>query len=58
MVNMLKHNKNYFFKSPIYIKEHTDILESIEKELGHIGKYNEQLEVIEKYFTVKDPFKS
>ena len=29
MVNMLKHNKNYFFKSPIYIKEHTDVLDNL-----------------------------
>ena len=30
------------------VGEHTDILESIGKEINHIGKYVEQIEVLEK----------
>jgi hypothetical protein len=32
------------------VGEHTDILESIEKELNHMGKYDEQIELLKKYF--------
>ena len=55
-----KHQMNIsiYLDSAVGVGEHTDILESIEKELGHIGKYNEQIEVLNKYFVVKDPFKS
>tara|TARA_B100001063_G_scaffold18658_1_gene14407 strand:- start:59 stop:280 length:222 start_codon:yes stop_codon:yes gene_type:complete len=51
-------NVSIYLESAVGVGEHTDILESIEKELGHIGKYEEQLEVIDKHFTVKDPFKT
>ena len=51
-------NVSIYLESAVGVGEHTDILESIEKELGHIGKYKEQLEVIDQYFTVKDPFRS
>ena len=30
------------------IGEHSDIVETIEKELNHIGKYKEQLDVLKK----------
>jgi hypothetical protein len=36
--------------NPIAIPEHTDIMEAIEKELGHISEYHDKLEVLEKYF--------
>tara|TARA_Y100001972_G_C7603629_1_gene302493 strand:- start:524 stop:658 length:135 start_codon:yes stop_codon:yes gene_type:complete len=32
------------------IGEHSDIIETIEKELNHIGKYKEQLDVLKTYF--------
>jgi hypothetical protein len=32
------------------VGEHSDILETIEKELAIIAEYHDQLEVLEKYF--------
>ena len=40
------------------IAEHPDTLETIEKELGIIAEYDDQLEMLDKYFIAKDPFKS
>ena len=40
------------------IAEHPDVVETIEKELGIIAEYDDQLEMLNKYFIVKDPFKS
>ena len=40
------------------IGEHGDILTEVEKELKVIAEYDDQLEMLNKYFTVKDPFKS
>jgi hypothetical protein len=39
------------------VGEHPDILEAVEKELKVIAEYHDQLEVINKYFKTKDPFK-
>jgi len=39
------------------IGEHGDILTEVEKELKVIAEYDDQLEMLNKYFTVKDPFK-
>ena len=47
-----KHTTNVevYLQSAVGVGEHTDILESIEKELNMIGKYEEQIEVLKKYF--------
>ena len=42
---------------PAGIGEHGDVLTEIEKELKVIAEYDDQLEMLNKYFTVKDPFK-
>ena len=39
------------------IAEHPDTLETIEKELAIIAEYDDQLEMLNKYFIKKDPFK-
>ncbi len=39
------------------IAEHPDTLETIEKELKIIADYDDQISMLNKYFTVKDPFK-
>ena len=39
------------------IAEHPDTLETIEKELKIITDYDDQISMLNKYFTVKDPFK-
>ena len=56
------HIKNHTMNVEIYLKnaagigEHPDILEAVEKELKIIAEYDDQLEVIEKYFE-QDPLK-
>ena len=38
--------------------ENKDFLETIEKELKIIAEYDDELEMLKKYFTYKDPLKS
>jgi|TARA_B100001094_G_scaffold35274_1_gene29241 hypothetical protein len=47
-----KHSANVeiYLNNSIGIGEHSDILETIEKELQMIAKYDDQLEVLRKYF--------
>ena len=53
-----KHSMNVeiYLKNAAGVGEHPDVLEAIEKELKIIAEYDDQLEVIEKYF-VQDPLK-
>ena len=51
-----KMNVEVYLNNPVGIGEHSDILESIEKELDVIAKYHDQLEVIKTYIE-KDPLK-
>jgi hypothetical protein len=43
-------NVEVYLKNSTGVGEHPDILEAIEKELKLIAEYNDQLEVIKKYF--------
>ena len=47
-----KHRANVevYLKNPAGIGEHSDIMEAIEQEIEEIAKYNDQLEMMEKYF--------
>jgi hypothetical protein len=47
-----KHSANVeiYLNNSIGIGEHSDILETIEKELEIIAKYDDQLHVLRKYF--------
>ena len=56
--HIAKHRMNVeiYLKNASGIGEHPDVLESIEKELKIIAEYNDQLEVIKKYFDL-DPLK-
>ena len=47
-----KHRVNIetMLRNPIAIPEHTNIIESIEKELEIMAEYNDKLEVLKKYF--------
>jgi hypothetical protein len=47
-----KHSANVeiYLNNSIGIGEHSDIIETIEKELQMIAKYDDQLEVLRKYF--------
>jgi len=53
-----KHSMNIeiYLKNAAGVGEHPDILEAIEKELKIISEYDDQLEVLNKYFK-KDPMK-
>ena len=44
-------NVSIYLDKAVGVGEHTDIHESIEKELNSIGKYDEQIEVLNKYFS-------
>jgi len=50
--NIDKHKANVdiYLRNAIGIGEHSDIVETIEKEIDHIAKYEDQLEVIKKHF--------
>jgi hypothetical protein len=52
---VLKHRTNIetMLANPIAIPEHTNIMESIEQELGRIAEYEDKLEVLSKYFVDK-----
>jgi len=47
-------NVEIYMQNAVGVGEHTDILESIEKELNSIGKYEEQIEVLKKHFSNED----
>jgi hypothetical protein len=47
-----KHSMNVeiYLKNAVGVGEHPDVVEAIEKELELIAKYNDQIEVLNKYF--------
>ena len=53
-----KTNVEVLLQKTVGIGEHGDILTEIEKELKIVAEYDDQLQMIDKYFTKKDPFKS
>ena len=55
-----KHKANVEIQltNPVGVATHPDHIETIEKELKSMAQYDEQLSMIDKYFTKKDPFKS
>ena len=52
-----KVNVEVLLQRPAGIGEHGDVLTEIEKELKVIAEYDDQLEMLDKYFTYKDPLK-
>ena len=50
--DIAKHRANVevYLTSPVGIGEHSNIVEAIEEELNMIAKYQDQIEVIQKYF--------
>ena len=52
-----KINVEILLQKTVGIAEHPDTLETIEKELKIIADYDDQISMLNKYFTVKDPFK-
>ena len=39
-----------YLSNPVGVGEHSDIMETIEKEIGKIAEYHDQLEVLNNYF--------
>ena len=48
-----KANVEIYLTNPTGIGEHSDIMESVENELNMIAKYQDQIDVIQKYFKTK-----
>ena len=56
--NIHKHRVNVILQTenPVGVAEHSDHIETIEKELGMIAEYEDKLEVLKKHFgTNKTP---
>lgn len=49
-INKHKMNVEIYLTNPAGIGEHPDIIEAIEVELKAIAEYEDQLEIIKKYF--------
>ena len=45
-----KANLTVYFDNPAGIGEHPDIIEAIEMELEQVAKYDDQIEMIKKYY--------
>jgi len=43
-------NVEIYLNHSVGIGEHSDIVEAIEVELDHIAKYQDQIDILEKYF--------
>ena len=50
--DIAKHRANVevYLTNPVGIGEHSNVMEAIEEELNMIAKYEDQVEVIKKYF--------
>ena len=49
-INKHKMNVEIYLTNPVGIGEHSDLMESIEVELKAIAEYEDQLEILNKYF--------
>ena len=45
-----KANVEIYLTNPVGIGEHSNVMEAIEEELNMIAKYQDQIDVINKYF--------
>ena len=45
-----KANVEVYLTNPVGIGEHSNVMEAIEEELNMIAKYQDQIDVINKYF--------
>ena len=54
--HIAKHKANVlvYLNNPVGIGEHPDIIEAIEGELMEMAKYNDQLEMLDKYFATEE----
>ena len=49
-----KMNVEVYLTNPVGVGEHPDIIEAVEKELDLIAQYDDQLEMMSKYFPIED----
>ena len=49
-LNKHKMNVEIYLANPVGVGEHSDILETIEKELDMVAKYQDQLDILDTYF--------
>ena len=47
-------NVEVYLTNPVGVGEHPDIIEAVEKELDLIAQYDDQLEMMNKYFSDED----
>ena len=54
--HIAKHKANVlvYLNNPVGIGEHPDIIEAIEGELMEMAKYQDQLEMLDKYFATEE----
>ena len=54
--HIAKHKANVlvYLNNPVGIGEHPDIIEAIEGELMEMAKYEDQLEMLDKYFAKEE----
>ena len=45
-----KANVEVYMNNPVGVGEHPNIIEAIEQELDEIARYNDQVEMLNKYF--------
>tara|TARA_R100000152_G_C6705805_1_gene134418 strand:- start:254 stop:469 length:216 start_codon:yes stop_codon:yes gene_type:complete len=48
-----KANVEIYLSNPAGIGEHSNVMEAVEEELNMIAKYQDQIDVIQKYFKFK-----
>ena len=49
-----KMNVEVYLTNPVGVGEHPDIIEAVEKDLDLIAQYDDQLEMMSKYFPIED----
>lgn len=50
-IEMHKMNVEVYLTNPAGIGEHPDVMEAIEKEIEAIAEYDDQIEVLDRYFS-------
>jgi hypothetical protein len=49
-LNKHKMNVEIYLNYPVGVGEHSDIMETIESELKQVAEYQDQLDILDKYF--------
>ena len=49
-INKHRINVEVYLRNPAGIGEHSDVMDAIENEIEEMAKYNDHLEILDKYF--------